>query len=150
MFSFPCVSFLPSLPKQPFAGRRVTRNKGLSVRQYYELVGDTFDLRSKWEKAITAAGLDAVGSCFTHLASCSRAGFGSGCKPELARLFALAHLYATLLGSPFPTRLCCCCCCWFSKVAPRRRPCVMQNRHPVSCSRCSAPSLRNKDCTTPI
>eukprot|EP00903_Cladosiphon_okamuranus_P006578 g6426.t1 len=38
----------------------VTRNKGLSVRQYYELVGDTFDVRSKWDKAFTNAGLDAV------------------------------------------------------------------------------------------
>ena len=39
---------------------RVTRNTGLSVRQYYELVGDTFDLRSKWEEAVADAGLDAV------------------------------------------------------------------------------------------
>ncbi|CAM9923414.1 unnamed protein product [Ascophyllum nodosum] len=36
------------------------RNKGLSVRQYYKLVGDTFDLRSKWAEAFTEAGLDAV------------------------------------------------------------------------------------------
>lgn len=47
-------------------GRRVTRNKGLSVRQYYELVGDTFDLRSEWEKSVTAAGLDAVSSFVAH------------------------------------------------------------------------------------
>ncbi|CAM9303295.1 unnamed protein product [Ectocarpus sp. 12 AP-2014] len=38
----------------------ITRNKGLSVRQYYELVADTYDLRSKWEDAVTDAGLDAV------------------------------------------------------------------------------------------
>ncbi|CAM9904681.1 unnamed protein product [Pylaiella littoralis] len=38
----------------------ITRNKGLSVRQYYEFVGGTFELRSKWEKAVTDAGLDAV------------------------------------------------------------------------------------------
>lgn len=41
-------------------GDRITRNKGLSVRQYYELVADTYDLRSKWEDAVTDAGLDAV------------------------------------------------------------------------------------------
>lgn len=40
---------------------RITRNKGLSVRQYYEFVGGTFDLRSKWEQAVADAGLDAVG-----------------------------------------------------------------------------------------
>lgn len=39
---------------------RVIKNKGISVRQYYELVGDTFMIRSKWEKAVTDAGLDAV------------------------------------------------------------------------------------------
>ncbi|CAM9647543.1 unnamed protein product, partial [Hapterophycus canaliculatus] len=36
------------------------RNNGLSVRQYYDLVADTFDLRSKWEEAVIKAGLDAV------------------------------------------------------------------------------------------
>lgn len=45
-------------PSTPLA--RATRNNGLSVRQYYELVGDTFTLRSKWETAVTEAGLDAV------------------------------------------------------------------------------------------
>lgn len=39
---------------------RVTRNGGLSTRQYFTLVADTFDLRSKWEEAFSAAELDAV------------------------------------------------------------------------------------------
>lgn len=30
------------------------------MRQYYELVADTYDLRSTWEKAVSEAGLDAV------------------------------------------------------------------------------------------
>ncbi|CAM9849086.1 unnamed protein product [Choristocarpus tenellus] len=33
---------------------------GLPVRQYWKLVGATYDLRLKWENAFEAAGLDAV------------------------------------------------------------------------------------------
>ena len=30
------------------------------MRQYYELVADTFGVRSRWEEAFAEAGLDAV------------------------------------------------------------------------------------------
>lgn len=51
---------IPETPASQQYEPRVTRDKGLSVRQYYKLVGDMFDLRSKWAAAVAAAGLDAV------------------------------------------------------------------------------------------
>lgn len=89
------MCFLPH-EMRLIAGRRVTRNKGLSVRQYYELVGDTFDLRSKWDTAVTDAGLDAVRLCVAR--SCVRAGAGGGPASLFAR--ATGARLAPRFGSP--------------------------------------------------
>lgn len=85
------VVFIPCSPSKTTGYRRVTRNKGLSVRQYYELVGGTFDLRSKWEKAIADADLDAVSWRVARPASPP----GFWARPELVffvlSLLCLAH-----------------------------------------------------------